>query len=85
MYGVGLPTERSYYYTKATEDTKTNGECDTKDNDMDVSKLLNGTNIQKEELMDAVVKSSIKDIGNDKSMPLPPPIVSMLICKIVGY
>lgn len=81
MYGVGLPTERSYYYTKATEDIKTNHECDTADCEIDVSRLLNGTNIKEEEFMNAVVKKSLKDSGTNESMPQPPPIVGILVSK----
>jgi phospholipid:diacylglycerol acyltransferase len=85
MYGVGLPTERSYYYTKATEDIKHNDECPTADCEIDVSKLLNGTNIKEEEFMHAVVKKSIQDSSNSESMSQPPPIVGILATRSLCF
>lgn len=79
LYGVGLPTERSYYYTRAKDDiNKANIDCE-----IDVSALLNGTDIQ-EEFMNAVVQKNIKessesDKHNDENMPQAPPIVGILV------
>ena len=79
LYGVGLPTERSYYYTRAKDDiNKANIDCE-----IDVSALLNGTDIQ-EEFMNAVVQKSIEHSGqsdkhNDENMPQAPPIVGILV------
>ncbi|CEP09805.1 hypothetical protein [Parasitella parasitica] len=81
LYGVGLPTERGYYYTRAKDDiNKAHAAgCDT-DCELDVSALLNGTDIKEEEFMNAVVQKSIKESGqqsdkhSDEVMPQPPPI-----------
>ncbi|KAI8380476.1 Lecithin:cholesterol acyltransferase-domain-containing protein [Choanephora cucurbitarum] len=73
MYGVGLPTERSYYYTRAKDDIKASQE----DVDYDVLKLLNGTSIREEEFIDAVVKESIGKTETSNStddVPHPPSI-----------
>lgn len=80
LYGVGLPTERSYYYTRAKDDiNKANIDCE-----IDVSALLNGTDIKEEEFMNAVVQKNIKessesDKHNDENMPQAPPIVGILV------
>ncbi|KAI8637676.1 Lecithin:cholesterol acyltransferase-domain-containing protein [Parasitella parasitica] len=79
LYGVGLPTERGYYYTKAKDDiSKTHADCDT-DCEFDVSALLNGADIKEEEFINAVVQKSIKESGqddkhSDESMPQSSPI-----------
>lgn len=84
LYGVGLPTERSYYYTRAKDDiSKPNIDCDA-DCDIDVSALLNGTDIKEEEFMNAVVQKNIEHSGqsdkhNDENMPQAPPIVGILV------
>lgn len=84
LYGVGLPTERSYYYTRAKDDiSKPNIDCDA-GCDIDVSALLNGTDIKEEEFMNAVVQKSIEHSGqsdkhNDENMPQAPPIVGILV------
>ncbi|RCH82537.1 hypothetical protein CU098_003946, partial [Rhizopus stolonifer] len=77
MYGVGKPTERSYYYTRVNEDIKTSSEEDV--DYKDVSKLLNGTAIHEEEFMDAVVKDSInkrrpEESSSTDDVPHPPSI-----------
>ncbi|KAG2199795.1 hypothetical protein INT46_003557 [Mucor plumbeus] len=75
LYGVGLPTERSYYYTRAKDDiNKADIDCE-----IDVSALLNGTDIKEEEFINAVVQKNIKksnesDKHNDENMPQAPPI-----------
>lgn len=76
MYGVGLPTERSYYYTKAKDNVGNNGvKCD-QDCELNVASLLNGSDIKQEEFIDAVVK---KSFHNENEIPQPPPIVSVYI------
>lgn len=75
LYGVGLSTERSYYYTRAKDDVENSSvKCDH-DCEMDVSLLFNGSDIKQEEFMDAVVKKSLDD--NNQELPQPPPIVSL--------
>jgi phospholipid:diacylglycerol acyltransferase len=79
MYGVGLPTERSYYYTKSKyrPSSADNDTCDADDkNKMDVSALLNGTNIKKEEFIKAVTCSNRE--GNNSEINRPPSIVSCI-------
>jgi hypothetical protein len=84
LYGVGLPTERSYYYTRAKDDiNKENIDCDA-DCEIDVSALLNGTDIKEEEFINAVVQKNIKksnesDKHNNENMPQAPPIVGTLM------
>jgi phospholipid:diacylglycerol acyltransferase len=74
LYGVGLPTERSYYYTKAKDDIVKKDEADCK---LDV--LLNETNIDNEDLMDAVIKKSInEDKKEDNNSSPTTPIVSIM-------
>lgn len=81
LYGVGLPTERSYYYTRANDDiSKPSMDCD-----IDVSALLNGTDIKEEEFMNAVVQKNIEQSGqsdkhnDEENMPQAPPIVGTLV------
>ncbi|GAA5803772.1 hypothetical protein HPULCUR_009256 [Helicostylum pulchrum] len=72
LYGVGLSTERSYYYTRAQDDEGNHGvKCDH-DCELDVSLLFNGSDIKQEEFMDAVVKKSLNN--NNQEIPQPPPI-----------
>lgn len=84
LYGVGLPTERSYYYTRAKDDiSKPNIDCD-QNCELDVSALLDGADIKEEEFINAVVQESIKnsnqsDKHNDEKMPQAPPIVGILV------
>ena len=82
MYGVGLPTERSYYYTRAKDDVQSSQAVrDMSMEDLDVSLLFNGTDIKKEEFMDAVAKKTVKkeDTKEDDEVPQPPPIVGILV------
>jgi phospholipid:diacylglycerol acyltransferase len=85
MYGVGLPTERSYYYTRAQDDVQQNQAADTLKDD-DISLLFNGTDIQQEEFMDAVVKKSINKEEKEE-LPQPPLIVisSRVILVVLVY
>lgn len=76
MYGVGLQTERSYYYTRAKDDVENNGVKCNQDCELDVALLFNGSDIKQEEFMDAVVKNSFHD---ENEIPQPPPIVSIVI------
>lgn len=88
MYGVGLPTERSYYYTRAKDDVQNHNQMMKNANvgDLDVSMLFNGTDIHQEEFMDAVVKKTLAkedDVKEDDEVPHPPPIVGILV--VVAY
>lgn len=76
LYGVGLPTERSYFYTRAKDDIikKTNSECcDPLDS------LLNETNIKNEDLMKAVVEKSINEDKQAESNSSPTTSIVRLI------
>ncbi|KAI8884271.1 LACT-domain-containing protein [Backusella circina FSU 941] len=72
MYGVGLPTERGYYYTKAKVHNAETGTCDAACK-YDASLLFNRTDIKKDELMDAMVKKSM-DISAQTEAVKPPAI-----------
>jgi phospholipid:diacylglycerol acyltransferase len=71
MYGVGLPTERGYYYTKATDPNSENGTCDAACK-YDASLLFNRTDIKKDELVDAMVK---KSMDQSQTEPIKPPAI----------
>ncbi|CAO3643569.1 unnamed protein product [Mucor hiemalis] len=88
MYGIGLPTERSYYYTRAKDDVQNHNRMmkDGSVGNLDVSMLFNGTDIQQEEFMDAVVKKSLnkeEDTKEDDEVPLPPPMVGILVSGFI--
>lgn len=92
MYGVGLPTERSYYYTRAQDDVQKNQQqASEMIKDDDITLLFNGTDIQQEEFMDAVVKKSLdkeEEAEEEPLLPQPPPIVSrrtLSLCIEVIY
>lgn len=71
LYGVGLPTERSYYYTRAKDDiVKKDTEC-SEDTDCKIDQLLNETNIKNEDFMKAVVEKSIHEDKKDTSPTTP--------------
>ncbi len=83
MYGVGLPTERGYYYTRAKDDVENQNQLKNAVNveNLDVSMLFNGTDIRQEDFMDAVVQKSLKteDSDEEDEVPHPPPIVGILV------
>lgn len=83
LYGVGLPTERSYYYTRAKDDVENTGaKCDH-DCELDVASLLNKSDINQEEFIDAVVKKSFHHPNQE--IPQPPPIVRKIVIPLFNH